>query len=118
MATKLVRLTRHEAEQVQLAELNRIFGEVEVSQVSETLPTDPRGAVKRFDEIVASAEVVEAVLPVNILEAVLKFSAFTKRGGRVIRAATKRNLRPDGSTTFDFLHYEEIKKVEVITEKL
>lgn len=116
---RIVRLTRHEASEVQLAELRRVFGgDADITMVSETLPGDPREAVARFDEIAAEADVAEVVLPVNLLEAVLKFSQFSKRGGQLIRAVTKRELGEDGQATFQFQHYELVKKVEVVTEVL
>ncbi|NTV30747.1 hypothetical protein HGA91_02080 [candidate division WWE3 bacterium] len=118
MATTIVRITRHAAEAAQLDELKRIFGVVEVVQVSETLPGDPKAAVARFDEIAADAAVVEAVLPTNLLEAALKFSAFANRGGTLIRAVTNRTIGVDGQASFTFAHYERVVKVEIVTEKL
>lgn len=116
---KIVRLTRHEASETQLVELRRIFGEdADIITISETLPGNSREAVARFDEIAAEADVVEAVLPVNLLEAVLKFSAFSKRNGWVIRAITGRKLGEDGQVTFEFQHYELVEKVEVVTKVL
>jgi hypothetical protein len=102
----------------QKAELARIYPGAQVTTVSETLPSNTHEAVARFDEIATSANVVEAVLPINLLEAVMKFSDFGKRGGVIIRAITKRNLQPDGQTTFDFEHYERVLKVDVVTERL
>ena len=119
MTINIVRLTRHEAEAAQMAELHRIYGDaMSVNQVSETLPMDARGAVVRFDEIAGEAKVVEAVLPVHLLEAVLKFSAFAKRGGQLIRAITARQVDAAGQATFVFVHYERVLKVEIVTEKL
>ena len=116
---KIVRLTRHEAGPEQISELCRIFGqEAEIAMVSETLPSDGKQAVARFDQLSEGADVVEAVLPINLLEAVLKFSAFSKKGGVVIRAITERKLDEAGQATFAFDHYEKIVKVEVITERL
>jgi len=70
---KLLRLTRHPVGEEQAVELRRIFGEeMEIKMVSETLPRSPREAVARFDELATEADVVEAVLPPNILQAVLK----------------------------------------------
>lgn len=116
--TTIIRLTRHEASETQSAELTRIFGEVEVTQVSESLPTDSREAVTRFDEIATDATVVEAVLPINLIEAVLKFSEFSKRGGVIIRAITIRELDEEENSVFTFSHYEKIVKVETVTERL
>lgn len=116
----IVRLTRHEMTDEQAAELERIYPGAQVALVSETLPSDPRQAIVRFDEIAANAnaDVVEAVLPVNLLEAVLKFSCFSKRGGVVIRAITKRMLHEDKTVTSDFVRYERMVRIEVVTERL
>jgi len=119
MAKKIVRLTRHEASEEQSAELRRIFGEgTEIKMVSETLPRSPREAVSRFDELAAEADIVEVVLPPNILEAVLKFSTFCRRGGQVVRAVMERELQEGGSATFTFSHYERIVEVKIVTERL
>ena len=101
---KIVRLTRHEAGPEQISELRRIFGqEAEIAMVSETLPSDSHEAVTRFDQLSGGADVVEVVLPTNTLEAVLKFSAFSKKkGGVVIRAITKREFDKAGQATFIF----------------
>lgn len=134
MATKIVRLTRHQAEEVQIEDLRRIFGEIEVSMVSETMPTDTRQFTARFDAIAGDADVVEAVLPINLMEAALRFTAFAKRNGKLVRAMTNRvpRLDADGKQVmadkpggapepvFDFVfdHYELVKKVEIVTERL
>jgi hypothetical protein len=118
MQTKIVRITRHEADAQQLTELSRIYGEIDVLSVNESLPGDAKSAVIRFDEIVTGAEVVEAVLPVNLLEAILKFSAFAKNGGSVIRAVMNRTTDSSGNALFTFSHYEKVVKVEVVTERL
>lgn len=116
---KIIRLTRHEPEQAQLSELDRIFGQdVTVLTVNETLPADSKAAVARFDELVAGVDVVEAVLPPNLLEGILKFSLFSKRGGQVIRAAMNRTVTADGSATFVFDHYERVVEVRIVTERL
>lgn len=111
---KILRLTRHTASEAQKLELNRIYGEVEIVEVSETVTGAAR--VKELIEENA-ADVFEAVLPPQILAEVLN-----PRSGivvPVIRAAMIRELAADGVTvTFTFSHYERIVKVEVITEKL
>lgn len=118
MTTRIIRLTRHEMSEMQAAELTRIFGETEVTQISKSLPLNPREAVACFDEITVDAAVVEAVLPINLIEAVLKFSEFSKRGGVVIRAITIRELDEEGESIFTFSHYEKVVKVETVTERL
>lgn len=114
----ILRLTRHDAGAAQIAELTRIFGQVDVWQISETLPTNSREAVARFDELAKGFGVVEAVLPVNLLEAVLKFSQFCQKGGEIIKAVTERQLTEDGGVKFDFDHYVKMIKVEIVTERL
>lgn len=112
-------MTRHEAGPEQLAELRRLFGEeAEIVMVSEILSKDSKEAVAGFDQLSEGADVVEAVLPINLLEAVLNFSAFSKRGGVVIRAITPRIIDGAGQATFPFSHYVKIVKVEIITERL
>ena len=116
---QVVRLTRHAASDTQLKELQRIFGDdIKVEQISESLPTDTREAVKRFDEIADGTDVVELVLPINLIEAILKFSDFSKNGGTLIRAITERSMDDEGNVTFSFSYYEKIIKVETITERL
>ena len=115
---KLVRLTRHDMTKKQATVLNKLFPGSQVIKVSETLSSNSCEAVTRFDEIVQDAEVVEAVLPVNLLEAVIKFSNFVKRDGKVIRAVTSRRLDDENGAVFEFDHYEQVVKVEVVTVKL
>lgn len=116
---KIIRLTRHAAAKAQMRDLQRIFGSgIEVYQVAASLPHDTHRAVQRFDEIADGADVVEIVLSIDLIEAILKFSEFSKRGGTLIRAITKRNNDGAGNVTFDFLHYEKLIKIETITERL
>lgn len=124
-ADLIIRLTRHAETAEQLIELKRIFGsEVKVETKSVSLPVNPKEAVIMFDELTEGASVVEAVLPINLLEAVLKFSAFSKRGGRVIRAKMNRiptgklNERGEDEFEFVFTSYEEVKHVTIVTVPL
>lgn len=121
MAKTLLRLTRHGASEAQLNELRRLFGEdLEIVTISEDFPGNSREAVARFDELVCEhdADIVEAVLPVNLLQAVLNFSTFCKEGGQVIRAQMNREIQESGKVTFTFDHYERMIKVEIVTEVL
>jgi hypothetical protein len=116
---KILRLTRHQAGAEQIKELHRIFGEnSEILMISETLPVEPREAVARFDFLASTVDTVEAVLPINLLENVLKFSTFCQRGGKIIRAITERKLDEAGNASFSFSHYELVRKVDVVTERL
>ena len=116
---KMLRLTRHAAGEAQVASAKRIWGaDLEIDQVSETLPADGREAVARFDSLAGGYDVVEAVLPINLIEAVLKFSEFAKNGGTVVRAITERIQHDAETVTFEFAYYERILKVETVTERL
>ena len=115
---RVLRLTRHEETKEQHAELKRIFGNDMVVRIhSESLPMDPKGAVQAIDKLANSADVIEAVLPMNLLEAALRFSKFSKRGGKIIRAKMLRRESDEG-VIFEFRGYEEILEVAVKTRDL
>ena len=117
--TKVLRVTRHPAQADQLEALEQAFGEVAVEQVSETLPDDDRDeAVERFDELAEEADVVEAVLPIQLLQAVLEDSDFSDRGGTLIRAKMERVVSDDGDADFVFDHYEVVEEVSISTRPL
>lgn len=111
---KILRLTRHSASDIQIAELKRIYGaDIEIVEISETVP----GAA-RVSELVEEqgADVLDAVLPVPILSEVINPRTGVKIP--VIRASMNRELAEDGSVTFTFSHYEQVLKVEVQVVRL
>jgi hypothetical protein len=112
MATVL-RLTRHEPEASQLAELQRLYGsDARIVTVSQTVANAAEVKALVADH---AADVLEAVLPLPILAEVV-----SPRGVQVpvIRAVMNRQVNGDGSATFTFDHYEKVVKVEVQTERL
>jgi hypothetical protein len=117
---KIMRLTRHAVTAEQVEALEDAFGDVNIVNVPDTLPSTPREAVEAFDELTQQswADVAEVVLPINLLEAVLKHSQFVKNGGVIIRSVMNRTVDDEGNATFTFSHYEKIVKVEVVTEPL
>jgi len=116
---KVVRITRHKASEAQIAELQRLYGtDVEVVTINESMPTNTREFTARFDELAEDATVVEAVLPLNLMEAALKFTKFVKSGGSIIRSVMNREVDDDGNAKFTFDHYEKVVKVEITTERL
>lgn len=116
MATKIVRLTRHVMTAEQADELGRIYPGAVIEQLDVTLPTDPVLAVSRFDEIVANADVVEAVLPLPITQAVLNHSRFVREGGELIKSV----MLSDRQGGFALSHYEKVLELEVkiVSERL
>jgi hypothetical protein len=114
-------VTRHILTTKQKMALNTAFGSVNITTVNESLPSTPREAVEAFDDLVAQsyADVVaDVVLPINLLEAVLKHSQFVKNGGIIIRSVMDREIDSEGNAKFTFSHYEKVVKVEVVTELL
>lgn len=123
----IIRLTRHEATDQQAQELRRIwhsqFGHAgdsdpEIATINETLPTDGRQVVARFDELADGANLVEAVLPIGLLQAVVERSQFVRGGGIILRAIMERTLDGSGGATFSFVGYERIVRVLVETQRL
>lgn len=119
----IVRLTRHEADDAQAEALRAVWrietgnSDIpEIATIAETLPGDPRQAVLRFDELVQHAQVVEAVLPINLLQAVMEHSQFAKSGGIIVRARMERTLNGSGGATFAFVGYERVIRVLVETQ--
>jgi len=119
MHVNVLRLTRHEATPEQIAALRAYFGpDVRVTEVNENFPNTPKEAVARFDALAARYDAVEVVLPVGLLEAVLKFSFFTTNaGGQVFRAVMEREITDNGAV-FAFSHYERVISVSVVTERM
>jgi len=118
MATKILRITRHSITPEQEKALRRAFGEISVHEHTESLPGNPQEAVPVFDELADGYDVVEAVLPINLLSAIMGRSQFAKRGGRIIRAVMQREMGPDGQAVFKFDHYEIVREVRIVTEPL
>ena len=114
---KIARLTRHAATFEQVAAL-RVFGEISITNIPETLPSIPREAVEKFDELVGDASVVEVVLPINLVEAVLKFSRFCQDGGTLIRSVMINRQVEGEEPSYSFSHYEVIERVEIVTRRL
>ena len=110
---KVLRLTRHEAEPKQVADLKRLFGEnVEIVMVSEKVLD-----VERVKELVVEhgADIIEIVLPLPIVAELTRPDTEFKIP--ILRAITKREFVGD-QVSFPFQHYERIIRVEVVSERL
>ena len=112
--TKILRLTRHAATRAQLDSFEAAFGGFEVKELSESLPRDAKEAVARFDELAADFDVVDAVLPIALQSAILKFSDFSKRGGVLLRSVMDRELQEDGSAVFTFVEHRKVLEVKIV----
>ncbi len=113
----ILRITRHSATTEQLAALNHLFGvNARVVEVDFRFSIDPRQAVQEFDRLAQEhqANVIEVVLPLHLLDAIMRYSQFVQGGGMIIRAIMD-SPAPD---TFVFSHYEQVISVRVETRRL
>ncbi len=114
MAETILRLTRHPAEEAQISVLQRAFGgDCKIVEVSETVPN-----VERVKELVCEhhATVLEAVLPIPLLQAAL--NSRNGVGVPIIRAVMERELRDGEEAVFRFKQYEHVLRIEIVTEPL
>lgn len=117
------RLTRHEATPEQIKALCTIYHDLTPENIVTNnitlITTNIKEAVTMFDDLVGDTELVEVVLPTNLLEAVLKFSQWAKLpSSSLLRSVMNRTTNTSGEVEFVFSHYERILKVEIVTEKL
>lgn len=106
---KVLWLSRHSATGSQIDDLKRIFGEVEIVEVSQTVNSG-----REVTDLMQSNDCNEAVvvLPPNLLEQII-------RGGyKPLRAVMERELQEDGSAVFTHSHFERVNEVKIITERL
>lgn len=119
---RCIRLTQHETAPEQIEALTKIYHDLtpeNIVTLNVTLPANSKEAAAEFDRLVGDAELVEVVLPTNLLEAVLKFSAWSKLpASSLLRSVMTRTTNADNQVEFVFDHYERILKVEIVTESL
>ena len=111
---KVLWFSRHEMTEDQIADLGRIYGDIEVTQVNKTINT-----AYELKAEVEAADIVGIVAPINLQAQFLKIAGEKP----VITAISNRVLvkQEDGSedkAVFVFSHWEQIKKIEVVTERL
>lgn len=114
MAEIILRLTRHPADEVQIHALRRVFGDdCKIVEVSETVPN-----AERVKELVREhdATVLEAVLPIPLLQAVL--NPCNGVDVPVIRAVMERELRDGEEAIFRFKQYERVLRIEIVSKPI
>lgn len=87
-ADKLLRITRHPMSEEQA----QFWRGIRAIEYPERLPSSTQEAVEVFDREAEGFDVAEVVAPLNILDAITKFSQFSKRGGIVVRARGGENF--------------------------
>lgn len=110
---KILWLSRHEATEVQVAQLKEKFGEVEIIQKNVTITGGAQQVVDLFQEVGADEMVV--VLPPHILA-----DLTSPRWGvpKPIRAVMNREVLENGEAIFTHSHFERVEKIEIVTSPL
>ena len=110
---KVLWVSRHTMTESQFADLQAIYGEVELVRVDKTIST-----ANELKDDIDNADVIAVVLPIGLLSDVKRLAG-TKP---VIRAISRRERGPeiDGETQYVFVHeyWEQIDKIVVETTRL
>jgi len=110
--TKVLWFSRHEMTQEQKQALENKLGEIEINQVNKTIRT-----AYELQEEIKEADIVAIVAPVNLQQQFLKIAenrpVITAISDRII---TKQEDGSEDKVTFQFNRWEQIKKIEVVTE--
>jgi hypothetical protein len=111
---KVLWFSRHDLDTDQLADLNRIFGDVVVTKVSKTINT----AFELKDEV-DDADIIAIVAPINLQQQFLKLAGnkpvIMSTSDRII---TKSDDGSEDKVTFKFKNWIRLVKIDVVTEVL
>ena len=111
---KVLWFSRHEMSSEQSDDLTRIFGQVEVNQVSKTI-----NSAYDLQAEINEADVIAIVAPIQLQQQFLKLA-----GTRPVITATSERIivkNDDGSedkVVFQFKNWLKLVKIEVVTEVL
>ena len=119
--TKVLWISRHQMTSDQIADLERIYGDVEVSQFADSV-----SGAKQVVELGNECDVLAVVLPPAILADVVNPRVNTKpviraianrvqTGGTVLNPATGKE---EPEFRFEHAGWERVLKIEVVTERL
>lgn len=111
---KVLALTRHPLTMRQLKELQRIYGNIKLIEFNQR--------ISNVDQILEMCKenninVLMAVLPLPLLDELLKIIKYENLNIKVIKAVMIRFFVGQ-IANFQFDHYEEIEKIEIITRRL
>lgn len=108
--TNVLWFSRHEMSKDQLADLKRIFGEIEIHQINKTIKH-----ASELSKEIEENDVIAIVAPLPLQQEFLKAAG----NKSVIFCKNKRIISEDGKKVeFKFDGWFKIKKIEVITEQL
>ena len=106
---KVLWFSRHKMTEEQRMDLERIYGEISVNQISKTISS----AYELADDI-EKVDIVAIVAPINLQTQFLKLAG----NKPVISCRNKRVFIDDAKVEFIFDGWYQIKKIEIITENL
>lgn len=119
--TKILWVSRHTMEMNQIADLQRIYGEIEVKQFADSVES-----AKQVTELGADCDVLAVVLPpafladltnprVNQKPVIRAIANRVATGKTVVNPATGKE---EPEMKFEHVAWERVVKVEIVTEKL
>lgn len=119
--TRVLWVSRHTMTQEQSADLNRIYGDVEVKQFADNIES-----AKQVVELGSDCDVLAVVLPPAFLADLTNPHVNTKPVIRSVanRVATGKTIvnpatgKEEPEMKFEHAGWERIVKVEIVTEKL
>jgi len=102
-------LSRHEPQEEQIRELEGIFGEIEIVQVSKTVS----GATEVLELMREhGADEIVTVLPLGLV------AELTEKGVHPIRAIMNREVNDKGEAIFKHDHFERVMRVSFLSHPL
>lgn len=114
-------MTKHPLQKRQEKVLREAFGyDLEIDQKFVDMPYNGQ-LIRKFDKLAKGYDIVEVVLPENLIERILHESEFCRQGGMIIRARMKRTWymhKGRKKVSWAFLYYEQIKDIRIDSVKL
>jgi len=102
-------LARHEPQEEQIKELEKVFGGIEIVQVSKTV-SGAMEVLKLMQE--NETDELVAVLPIGLI------AELTEKGVHPLRAVMKRELNEEGEAIFTHEYFERVMRVDIISHPL
>jgi len=102
-------LSRHEPQEKQIKELEKVFGGIEIVQVSKTV-SGAMEVLKLMQE--NETDELVAVLPIGLI------AELTEKGVHPLRAVMKRELNEEGEAIFTHEYFERVMRVDIISHPL
>jgi len=102
-------LPRHEPQEKQIKELEKVFGGIEIVQVSKTV-SGAMEVLKLMQE--NETDELVAVLPIGLI------AELTEKGVHPLRAVMKRELNEEGEAIFTHEYFERVMRVDIISHPL